>query len=212
MPPSHRLRSANNLGSGTEAKEPRKRKKNDDVAYDASSSQDERTESIPLAKRKRLALALGGAELKSEPGLVPPSPTVLSGSPVGLDHPKKKKRIPYTLVEASKGNRCPTDGCDGHGHITGLYAMHFAISGCPKAHGKTAQECKARREELNRLRSKNMPHEGEESGSSIGGVVFGERSLRRAQRSAVEDIVKGTVASLSAPRKIQSQVHLPQTV
>ena len=26
------------------------------------------------------------------------------------DRPKKRKRIPYTLVEASKGNRCPTPG------------------------------------------------------------------------------------------------------
>ena len=46
---------------------------------------------------------------------------------------KSRKRIPFTLVEASKGNRCPTPGCDGHGHVTGLYAMHYAVSGCPIA-------------------------------------------------------------------------------
>lgn len=54
----------------------------------------------------------------------------------------KRKRIPYTLVEANKGNKCPTEGCDGMGHITGLYAMHYAVSGCPLAHGKTPEECK----------------------------------------------------------------------
>ena len=54
----------------------------------------------------------------------------------------KRKRIPYTLVEANKGNKCPTPGCNGMGHITGLYAMHYAVSGCPLAHGKTPEECK----------------------------------------------------------------------
>ncbi len=49
--------------------------------------------------------------------------------------PRKKgrKRIPFTLVEASKGNKCPTPGCKGLGHVTGLYAMHYAVSGCPIA-------------------------------------------------------------------------------
>ena len=52
-----------------------------------------------------------------------------------LNAPRKKsrKRIPFTLVEASKGNHCPTPGCDGQGHVTGLYAMHYAVSGCPIA-------------------------------------------------------------------------------
>ncbi|CAI8032974.1 Histone acetyltransferase KAT7 [Geodia barretti] len=69
----------------------------------------------------------------------------------------RRRRIPYTLVEASKGNRCPTPGCDGLGHITGLYAMHFAPSGCPLAHGKTPEECKSRRIALNHLRQKSLP-------------------------------------------------------
>ena len=57
---------------------------------------------------------------------------------------KKRKRIPYSLVEVSKGNHCPTPGCTGIGHVTGMYAMHYAVSGCPKAHGKTPEECKVR--------------------------------------------------------------------
>ena len=98
-----------------------------------------------------------------------PDIAALAAISVSPHRPRKRKRIPYTLVEASKGNRCPTSGCDGVGHITGLYAMHFAVSGCPLAHGKTPEECKARREELNRLRTKTLPPQ--ESGGEGGGGV-----------------------------------------
>ena len=54
-------------------------------------------------------------------------------------------------------------GCDGVGHITGLYAMHFAQSGCPMAHGKTPEECRSRRVALNRLRQKSLPADTEDS-------------------------------------------------
>ena len=97
--------------------------------------------------------------------------------------PRKRRRIPYTLVEASKGNRCPTVGCDGVGHITGLYAMHFAVSGCPLAHGKTPDECRARREELNRLRSKNMPPEVIEESKPV------RRTPRHASVSSVSSVL-----------------------
>ena len=66
---------------------------------------------------------------------------------------KKRKRIPYSLVEVSKGNRCPTPGCTGIGHVTGMYAMHYAVSGCPKAHGKTPEECKVRNSYIPHLAS-----------------------------------------------------------
>ena len=38
--------------------------------------------------------------------------------------------------------KCPTLGCDGQGHMTGRFEMHHTISGCPKYHNMTPQECK----------------------------------------------------------------------
>ena len=115
--------------------------------------------------------------------------------------PRKRKRIPYTLVEASKGNRCPTSGCDGVGHITGLYAMHFAVSGCPLAHGKTPEECKARREELNRLRTKTLPPQESEGGG--GGGVEGSQSSKHLKMT-----FSNTGGSTLAPSRRTTAVSL----
>ncbi|CAI8032970.1 Histone acetyltransferase KAT7 [Geodia barretti] len=132
----------------------------EDDAFQTPSSSTTTTPTPLPPKRRKISTptAPRGVHYEALPLLSPSSAAVVGEEEMLLEEKKvRRRRIPYTLVEASKGNRCPTPGCDGLGHITGLYAMHFAPSGCPLAHGKTPEECKSRRIALNHLRQKSLP-------------------------------------------------------
>ncbi|KAM4040660.1 myelin transcription factor 1-like protein isoform 8-T10 [Anomaloglossus baeobatrachus] len=51
----------------------------------------------------------------------------LSGCPLA------EKSIRNMMATSSQELKCPTPGCDGSGHLTGNYASHRSLSGCPRA-------------------------------------------------------------------------------
>ena len=162
--------------------------------------------SLPPVKLRREKLPLQATDTPHQTPSVStvntdskPDIAALTAVSVSSHRPRKRKRIPYTLVEASKGNRCPTSGCDGVGHITGLYAMHFAVSGCPLAHGKTPEECKARREELNRLRTKTLPPQ--ESGGGGGGGGGGGVEVSQSSKHLKMTSSNTGASSLTSSRR-----------
>ncbi|KAJ8965367.1 hypothetical protein NQ317_015295 [Molorchus minor] len=54
--------------------------------------------------------------------------------------------LTLTLIQKAQRvieeRRCPLEGCDSNGHLSGKFEKHFTLEACPIYHNTTAEKCR----------------------------------------------------------------------